>query len=357
MAEFDHTLADGTEENHAALAVSIAQFVDADTSEPQPPDDWDGWLSDVELRKFEKPIFDAHEWYRYADICRRAADMVDNPSGKALLVLSCLNGSRRGQDQDWELVRALDGEAGDIIQTLNHDMRQQRLLTLLHYHRSIYASYLGNYELAVAEQIETAEKAEAVGDYAGAAIARLREALDRYNGALSKGADTLHLIQPLHQAAFKVAATCTGGDVTQRTWRLYNAPIHVCQVHIWAVWKISPADEKYWLHLLIEVLPNVDPEKYQANLPTIVSIQAGLAFLKNQRVEALRLANEVETTLRSQARPEARTTARFVMAMLAADAHLNVIEQEGAYMHQLRAVARRILGGEVRPWSVAAKTA
>lgn len=96
--------------------------------------------------------------------------------------------------------------------------------------------------------------------------------------------------------------------------------------------RVSPQDERFWLHLLTEQLPIADRTRFDLNEPTIVAIKAGLALLKNKRVEALGLANKVETTMRDRARPDARMTARFVMAILAADAHLAVIVEEGDYM-------------------------
>ena len=114
--------------------------------------------------------------------------------------------------------------------------------------------------------------------------------------------------------------------------------------------RVSPQDEKFWLYLLTEQLPIADKIRFDFHEPTIVAIKAGLAFLKNSRVEALGLANKVETTMRNRAKPDARMTARFIMAMLAADEHLAVIMEEGDYMLQLRRMAQRILSGEVRQW-------
>lgn len=351
MAEFNPDLVSGNPDDHDSIAATITRFVDDDTTEPQLPANRDAWLSDYELRLLEKPVgYDAQHWDWYADVCRRAAALVQNPSGRALLVLSHLNGERRVPEPNWGRVAELAQQAREIIESLEAGARKERLASLLEYHLGIVARYVGDYERGVLQQIAAAEKAEAEGDYVGAAIARLCEAVERFNSALSSGSDTTALLGPLHEAALRVAATCTGDDPTQVAWRLYSAPVHVLQAHIWDVRRISPHEEKFWMHLLTEQLPIADRNRFDVNEPTIVSIRAGLAFLKNRRVEALRLANEVETTMRDRARADARMTARFLMAMLAADAHLAVIAEEGDHMHQLRRMAQRILSGEVRQW-------
>lgn len=351
MPEFSPALVSGNPDDHEGIAATIARFVDTDTTKPELPKDRDAWRSDYELRLLERPVgYDAKHWDWYADVCARATVLVENPSGQALLVLSQLNGERRVLEPNWGRVAELAEQAREIIGSLGAGARKERLASLLEYHLGIVARYVGDYERGVLQQIAAAEKAEAAGDYAGAAIARLCEAVERFNTALSSGSDTSGLFGPLHEAALYVTSTCTGNDSTQVAWRLYSAPVHVLQAHIWSVQPISPAKEKFWLHLLTEQLPAVDRIRFDTNEPTVVSIKAGLAFLKNQRVEALRFANEVETTMRERARADARMTARFIMAMLAADAHLAVIAAEGDYMHQLRRMARRILTGEVRQW-------
>lgn len=351
MPEFNPDLVSGVPDDHDRIAATIARFVDADTTEPQLPKNRDAWRSDYELRLLEKPVgSDARHWDWYADVCRRAAELAQNASGRALLFLSQLNGERRVPEPNWGLVAELARQEREIINSLEAGARKQRLASLLEYHLGIVARYVGDYERAIAQQVAAAEKAEAEGDYVGAAIARLCEQVERFSAALSSGTDTTGLLGALNEAALCVAATCTGNDPTQIPWRLYSAPVHVLQAHIWDVQRISPDKEKFWMHLLTEQLPAVDRSRFDVNEPTIVSIRAGLAFLKNRRVEALRLANEVETTMRDRARADARMTARFVMAILAADAHLTVIMEEGDYMHQLRRMARRILSGEVRQW-------
>lgn len=351
MVEFNHNLVTGIPDDHVEIAVIISRFVETDVTEPQLPDGRNAWLSDYELRLLEKPVgYDARHWDWYADVCRRAATLVQNPNGRALLILARLNGERRVPDPNWELVAELAQQTREIIDSLQTGARKERLASLLEYNLGIVARYVGDYERAILQQVTTAEKAETGNDYVGVAIARLCEAVERFNASLSNGSDTTALINPLHEAGFRVAATCTGNDNTQVSWRLYSAPVHVLQAHIWSVRQISPHDEKFWLHLLTEQLPIADRNRFDINQPTIVSIRAGLAFLKNKRIEALRLANEVETTMHDQARADARMTARLIMAMLAADAHLKVIVEEGNYMYQLRRMAQRILSGEVRQW-------
>lgn len=352
--EFNPDLVNGVPDSHGQFAIRIASFIDADPTEPDLPGNRDAWRSDFELRLLEKPVgYDARHWDWYADVCSRAASLVQSPSGRVLLLLSVLNGQRRIlPDADWTLVGELAGQARDIIESLEAGARKERLASLLEYHLGIVARYIGDYERAIVQQIAAAEKAEAEGDYVGASIARLCEAVEHFNAALSNGVDTVQLLNPLHEAALRVAATCTGVDPTQIAWRLYSAPIHVLQAHIWDARRLQAHMERFWLHLLTEQLPVADRARFDTYQPVIVSVQAGLAFLHNRRVEALRLANDVETTFRSTARPEARMTARFVMAMLAADEHLKVIEDEGGYMHQLRRMAHRILAGEIRQWCV-----
>lgn len=351
MAEFSPNFVTGIADDHEKIAVIISRFVETDVTEPQLPDGRDAWRSDYELRLLEKPVgYDARHWDWYADVCRRAAALVQNSSSRALLTLAHLNGERRVPDPNWKLVAELAQQIKEIVDSLQTGARKERLASLLDYNLGIVARYMGDYERAILQQITAAEKAEAEGDYVGAAIARLCEAVERFNSALSDGSDTTALVNPLHEAGLRVAATCTGNDNTQVSWRLYSAPVHVLQAHIWDVRRISPHDEKFWLHLLTEQLPTADRKRFDINQPTIISIQAGLAFLKNKRIEALRLANEVETTMRDRARADARMTARLVMAMLAADAHLAVIVEEGDYMHQLRRMAQRVLSGEIRQW-------
>lgn len=321
------------------------------TSLNHAPDDRNAWRSDYELRLLEKAVgYDIQHWDWYADICGRAAALTQNPSGQAILILAHLNGERRVPEPNWGRVAELAEQARKLIDSLEIGARKKRLDSVLEYHLGIAARYTGDYQRAILQQVIAAEKAEASGDYVGAAIARLSEMVERFNAALSNGSDTSALLNPLHEAAFRVAATCTGDDNIQIAYRLYSAPVHVLQAHIWDVRKISLQDEKFWLHLLTEQLPLADRNRFDINEPTIVAIKAGLAFLKNKRVEALGLANEVETTLRDRARADARMTARFVMAMLAADAHLAVIIEEGDYMHQLRRMAQRVLSGEIRQW-------
>lgn len=349
--QFNPNLVNGVPANHEELARIIAQFVNADTTEPRLPENRDAWLSDYELRLLEKPVgYDAKHWEWYADVCKCAANLIENPSGRALLLLAWLNGERRILNPNWDWVKTIAKRAEELISSLDMGARKERLSSLLNYHRGIVARYIGDYERASEEQEKAIAKAAEAGDVVGVLISKLCRSVEDFNRALSDGDETTTELQILSRNAHRVVRTCTGNDPTQMSWRLSNAPVHVLQAHIWGLHSISSLEEAFWMNLLTVELPLADKNRFEEILPMITAIKSGLAYLKNNRIESLRLANEVETTMRNEARLEARMTARFIMALLAADEHLRVITEDGGYMHQLRRMARRILSGEVNQW-------
>ncbi len=362
MAEFDAALVNGTDEGHQKSAEQIAMFVDADQSEPT-PQNRDNWRSDFELRELEKPVaYDAvpRHWDWYADVTRQASQIAQSPSGKALLMLSQLNGERRVQaalpdhQQNWEVTKQIADDSRKLIDSLPSGARKDRLDSLLEYHLGLVGRFIGDYDAEIKAQDNARKKASAAGDFVGHAIADFSMYVGLCSKNYGEGTLTEEILAALRKSADRLVGVCTGHDPTQIAWRCYSAPVHVLQFHIWDVRKLRPDDEKFWLHILTEELPQRDKPKFDANQTVVKSIQAGLEFIHNRRVSALRLANEVETTLRQRAideqRPDARMTARLVMAWLASDQHLQVIADEGGRMHQMRSMARRVLDGKVRPW-------
>ena len=350
--KFDAHMATGEANDHETLAGVIATFVEADTTVPELPNNRDAWRSDFELRLLEKEIgINKKQWDYFADIMARACAKVSESSGKVLLLIAQLNGARRLPSPDWDGVKSLVEQAQEAIRTLPSGERTRRLDGLLEYHLGIIARYIGDYKTAILQQIAAKDKAEAAGDYVGAAIAHLCEHVEKFNAAVSEGrVDTSLLLGQLNGAAMQVCATCIGEEQTQARWRLFNAPMHVLEGCVWEAHRLSPATEKFWLHLLTEELPAKDQVLYEVSVPWITAIQAGLAALKGDRKTALRLANDALTTRSGQRRPESFATAHLVLAWLAADEHLQAIVDEGEHMHQLRAKARRILDGKTRQW-------
>lgn len=339
------------------LARIIAASIDEDQSQPEPIKLVDGWLGDLALRNLEGVVGQTGlRWAALEDVYRQALELVKSRSGYALVLLSrlyaerCKDKVKGGVPTNWELVRELIGDADQRIAALDNDNRKKRLESLSNFHHGVIARFIGDYARAIFEHVKAAEKCEAMGDFVGASIERFSEAVDRMHEAISNGTDVAHLHAPLEKAALQVVACCTGDDNTQKTWRYCRAPMHVLQAAIWDLRKLPLSDEEYWVHLITDEFERVDPAQYETYQPIIVSIKAGLALLRGHRVEAYRLANEVETTLLDRARPEARVTARLVLVVLAMDEHLEVIVNEGEYMHQWRNHARRILAGETRQW-------
>lgn len=357
MVVFNPELVSGIHADHGALAHMIADYVDNDMSQPEFPAHRDAWLSDLALRNLEGAVGQTgSRWVALENIYRQALDLVKSRSGYALVLLSRLYAERckdkvvDGVPTNWELVREFIEDADERIAALDNDNRKKRLESLSDFHHGIIARYIGDYNRAIQEQVKVAEKCEAMGDYVGASIARLLEAVERMHQAISDGTDAAPLHEPLQKAALQVVEYCTEGNNTQNTWKYCRAPMHVLQAAIWDLRKLPLSDEEYWMHLITDEFSRVDPGQYETYQPVIVSINAGLALLRGHRVEAYRFANEVETTMRDRARPEAWTTARFVLAVLAADEHLQMILDGGGYMHHLRGLAARVLKGETRQW-------
>lgn len=357
MAVFNADLVNENPDDRAELAKMIAVFIDEDQSQPEFPKLRDGWVGDLALRNLEGTVGQTGlRWAALEDVYRQTLAFIQSPSGYALVSLSRLYAERckdkvvGGVPTDWGLVKELIEDADYRIAALDNDNRKKRLESLADFHHGIIARYIGDYQRAILEQVKAAEKCEAMGDFVGASIARLSEAVEMMNKAIAEGSDASHLHDLLQKAALQVAACCTGDDNTQRTWKYCRAPMHVLQFAIWDLHKLPLSTEKFWMHLIIDEFQRVDPRQYETYQPIIVSIKAGLALLRGQRIEAYRFANEVETTMRDHARPEAHTTARLVLAVLAMDEHLQVIIDEGEYMHQLRNHARRILAGATRQW-------
>jgi len=335
-AIFNPGLATGKHTDHQALARQIAAFVDADTTEPE-QSNRDAWKSDHALRELEKPVgYDAGQWDRYTDICSRAASLVKNPSGKTLLLLAQFNGERRAEDPNVALIKQLIGKSKTLIDLLESGPRKDRLWSLRDYHIGIWCRHIGDYLLAAQQQDESASRARALGDMPGASIAHLCAAVERFNHALAAGVVSDEIFIELDAAAKQVVSTCTDNDTTQIRWRLYNAPAHVLLAHIWTDKPLAQNESSFWMNLLTEH-PNTT-ENYK---PLVTAIQAGLAYLANQRSEAYRLASEVVS-----ADKQTLMTAHLILARLAADTHLRIIDEFGGEMHQLRRFARRILAGD-----------
>lgn len=358
MAVFNPELVSGNYADHIALAHMIADYVDNDISKPEFPQHRDAWFSDLALRNLEGAAGQKQlHWTELEDVYRMAlAEIRGDPSGYALVLLSRVYAERckdkvvGGDSTNWVYVKDLIEDADAQIAALEVTNRKKRLESLADFHHGIIARYIGDYARAILEHVKAAEKCEAAGDFVGASIARLSEAVERMHQAISDGTDVAPLHEPLEKAALRVVACCTGDDNTQKTWKYCRAPMHVLQAAIWDLRALPLSTERFWIHLFIDELQRVDPGTYETYLPIIVSVKAGLALLRGQRVEAYRFANEVETTLLDRARPEARTTARLVLAVLAMNEHLEVIVEEGEYMHQVRNLAGRILAGGTRMW-------
>jgi hypothetical protein len=192
------------------------------------------------------------------------------------------------------------------------------------------------------------------GDFIGEATSLLLVAVCRFDHALSEGLETRSLILPVHtEANALVRMIDRHGDMSDPSmirWKLFSAPMHLLQAHIWGVHQISMRDEDYWLFLLDEQLQEADREYYDHHESDIVAIKAGIVFLRNKRASALSLANEVETRLRSVRTIEARMTALLVKAWMAADLYFEEMEREGGRMYQLRSKARMILAGQTVPF-------
>lgn len=357
MAIFNPDLVSDNLTDRTELARIIAEFVDGDTSQPEFPAHRDAWLSDLALRNLEGAVGQTgSRWVALENIYRQALELVKSRSGYALVLLSRLYAERckdkvvDGVPTNWELVREFIEDADERIAALDNDNRKKRLESLSDFHHGIIARYIGDYNRAIQEQAKVAEKCEEMDDYVGASIARLVEAVEMMHKAIAEGSDASPLHKLLQKAALQVVEYCTGDNNTQKTWKYCRAPMHVLQAAIWDLRKLPLSDEEYWVHLITDEFSRVDPGQYETYQPVIVSINAGLALLRGHRVEAYRLANEVETTMRDRARPEAWTTARFVLAVLAADEHLQMILDGGGYVHHLRGLAARVLKGETRQW-------
>jgi hypothetical protein len=343
---FHADLATGKSKDHDALARQIAVFVDADTTEPEATNR-DAWNSDYTLRNLEKPIgYDAGQWEWYTDICSRAASFVENPSAKALLLLGQFNGERRVKDPDVDLIKSLIEQSATLIDSLENGPRKERLLSLREYHIGIWCRRSGDYLLAARQQDESASRAYASGDMPGASIAYLCAAVERFNHALGEGAVSYELFNRLDEAARQVVDTCTDSDTTQTRWRLHNAPAHVLLAHIWGDNPLTESETSFWMNLLTKETSDPDTVTLKNRGPLITAIRAGLAYLKNQPLEAHSLASKVVSDVHNtETSEEALMTAHLILARVAVDAHLRIIFEQGGDMYQLRRFARLILEG------------
>ena len=329
-----------------ALAHDLANFADSDATEPKPENLREGWETETRLNKVGKQLgYDEKEWSRYARICERAAHRTQLPEAAALFQIGQLNGARRIPQPDWNLVAQFLRDTGSRIAGLGEGTRKQRVQELHAYHHGITARYTGDYKAAAEFHRKIAENNEARNDPVGTAISRLSEQVDRFSQALLEGSETEQLLAPLEEAAQRVVASCTDDqDSTQTQWHYFSAPAHVLEAHIWSKRPITPESEARWLAILTEEFAVKDPKQFENLQPTIIGIKAGLAMLKNDRNEALRLAQEVETVHIERAMPNARATAVFVLNALGEDQAYTgpgALESACGYMHQVIALIRR----------------
>lgn len=350
MNSFDPKLVNGNAKSHDRLARTIADFVDNDITSPELPGNRDAWLSDLKVRILERAV--GHHklfWSWLADVCSRAAKLAKSPDGRALLLIEELGSERRIQAPNLRVdyIKQLAVQVETIIGSLDTGPRKERLSSLLDYNLGIFARDIGDYDLAIDVQVRSAVKAEAAGDFVGASIARLCEWVERFNQALARPENISPLLyESFQKAAFRVAAICTGGDPSQIIWRNWNAPKHILEAHIWGLYPMNPADEKFWWRLLKEELPIADRGHFEKNYPEIEAIEAGLALLGNRRDEASMLADRVLQTTRDK-RPEAQVTALFVKAVIAGDPYLKTIAGGVGHMYQFRSLANVILSSRV----------
>ncbi len=342
---FNAELVNGSQADHERLAEEIAAFVEQDTTQPELPNNRDAWLSDLEIRNLERAAgHHKGNWAWLASICGLAAEFISGVEGKVLRLLEEFGGERRLADPDVQLLEGLRARIAAPLATCEEGPRKEVLDILFDSHVGVYArDVIGDYELAMGQQVKAALRAGRSGNIVSAAIAELCACVEHVNLAISSCENTEPFFRPLHLAAYKVAAICVGNDPTEIIWRCYNAPQHVFQAHIWALRKMAVTDEQFWRNLLFTVLPKADSGHYVKNFPTIESLEAGLLLLNNHREEAARIARKVAVMGADRARPIARMTARFILAVLAGDEHLRVISSEKGEMHQLRRLAEAVL--------------
>lgn len=348
MAMFDPALVTEDPDDQAALARQIAVFANADTTAPLPGNS-DAWQLDLELRNFSKPVGNAKLWGTYSVICAQAVPMITGGAARARILMEEMNGARRVPDADWNRVKLLLDQLKGAIDEVFLESHRLRLQELLDYHRGIVARYVGDYLRAAVQQDLAAQQAEASGNLVGVVIARLSEQVERVNHALSVGEDPYVSLELLRQRAQELVLVCVDDkDANQVAWRCFSAPIHVLEGSIWCGIAPIPQETQFWFGQF-EELQTRDPDRHQKHLARIAAVNAGFMLLRGDRRGAHKLANEVVTAM-PDAAPEALSTARVVLAVLAMHEHLGAIDGVGAHMWQLRRLARDVLSGHRTVW-------
>lgn len=327
----------------------LVRLADTDTTAPKPENLREGWETETALNQVERRIgYNERQWDKYERICERAARLTQPPDAATLFRIGQLNGARRTPHPDWNIVAQLLRETANDIARLEAGTRKTRLQELHAYHHGITARYTGDYATAASYQRGVAERSETRNDSVGSAISRLSEQVDLFNHALVEDRDTRQLLTAFEEAAKHVVETCTDDqNPSQTQWHYFSAPVHVLEAHIWSKQPIDSEREMRWLNILTREFADKAPRQFENLQPTLMAIQAGLAMLKGDRDEALRLAREVETTHAAQAMPNARATAVLVMNAFGEDQQYSEPEALASacgYMHQVMALIKRNRG-------------
>ncbi len=286
-------------------------------------------------------------WAQVCEIAAQYVDLTDDPAMKCLGVAMMINATRRTikpvasteLDQFFATAEMLRKDVSD-------ESTNDRLNELLSYHGGIWFSRIGEYHRAADYQHRTALISEKRGKPNLAAISRLREMWEHLNEALVTTLGIQIAVEEVTKAAKVVTDVCTGNDPTDRAFRLFSAPVHVLLAHIWTKTPRYVASADSWFLRFAEL----DPDYYEPRKWLFEVIRAGLVALTSGHYDE---AVEAASNLLMQDPKDAQTrmTANLVLAyaredlcdFVAADVRLFELTKEGHEMHQLRALAQRLI--------------
>jgi len=228
------------------LVEEIAEFFNADESQPSTEKVWVGWESDAALRKLESFVVQTSE--RYADwveLGERLQDEIDDAAGTLFVKTLCIfSGKRRMPKEERddealaEYVELLYAQA----RRLDDSPRTLRVINILDYNKGIFASDCqDDPSVEVFFQMMAAERAKKSGDNIGAAICGFRAVVAKVNLTIIEGDDSFDdAMREMTKWETKVSHRCGPrknlqfpDDSSMRWWAL-NVPIHYIQ-NVWLV--------------------------------------------------------------------------------------------------------------------------
>lgn len=199
------------------------------------PASFDTWDLDIKLRAIERTLVQTDgDYHGFAKLCQACSKQArHNPAAEMLFALGTVNGHRRIEGYNIDLVNSILKTVQKKIDLLdNKDPRKLRLRILHSYHGAIHAGNQGDYKRESEMLAQSALTATEACDKVGAAIATFRSKQAGIYAALTDGSnETIALVTNFgKQELNELQEAMLGTSSAHGVWDLFNGPVAVTMV-------------------------------------------------------------------------------------------------------------------------------